>query len=466
MKKSPLDIKNLSVVKPVSLLCLLATLLAANSAMGQYFDVNGATSGFGIANNGSYSWDASFWSTSSAGTVATTAWVPGTFARFYGGTSGQSYTVTVNNDESMAGLWQHASGVTLTINAAGSGDLNITTAGGTLQGGTDVQGFLLSAPIIINAPIVGSGGLEPELIASGGAISLFGHNSYSGGTLLTSSSALTSFNNNNSFGSGVISVGLGAGSYAPILSAGGSTITLANNFTNSGTGGGINFGSAANTAVVSTGNWGVGVTNFLIRNNGDTTAPLTISGVISGSGGVAFSGNNGGKITLSGANTYTGPTTVNFGTAAGTLKLGATNTIASSASVILIKGNLDLGGFNHSMSGTTLSLLAGAGGVSTIDFEDVSTLSLANSSALSWTGTLDLANWVAGTTSLEFGTDNTGLTTNQLADIEFNYDPATLGSAYLDANGYVVPEPSSISLGVLGGLGGLGLLWNVRRRKS
>src|SRR5579863_9044849 len=117
MKNNLLNTKCFSAVKPLSALCLLAALLA-NSARGQYFDVNGATSGFGIANNGSYSWDANVWSTSSAGAAATTAWVPGTFARFYGGTSGQSYTVTANNDESMAGLWQHTSGVTVTIDAA------------------------------------------------------------------------------------------------------------------------------------------------------------------------------------------------------------------------------------------------------------------------------------------------------------------------------------------------------------
>jgi fibronectin-binding autotransporter adhesin len=442
-------------------LCLLAGLLAANSAMGQYFDVNGATSGFGIANNGSYSWDANFWSTSSAGTVATTAWVPGTFARFYGGTSGQAYTVTVNNDESMAGLWQHTSGVTVTINAAGSGDLNITTVGGP------VQGFLLSGPIIINAPIVGAGGLDPEFEATGGAISLFGNNSYSGGTALTSGSALVNFNNNNSFGSGAITVSEVSGSFAPLLSTGGSTITLANNFVNSTAGGGVNFGSGANTPVVSTGTWSLGANSINIRNNGDSTAPLTLSGVISGTSaaGVIFSGNNGGKITLGATNTYIGSTTVNFGSAAGTLQFGAANTIASSTNLIMIAGALSLGGFNQNMSATMLSLQAGSG-TTAIDFAGANSLSFSNSSLASWTGTLDLADWIAGTTSLEFGTDATGLTGTQLADIEFDNNAATLGSAYLNAEGFVVPEPSSMSLGMLGGLGGLAMLWNVRRRKS
>ena len=120
---------------------------------------------------------------------------------------------------------------------------------------------------------------------------------------------------------------------------------------------------------------------------------------------------------------------------------------------------VDLGGFTHSMTTTTLGLTAN----STIDFDvGPAEMDLADSSALSWTGTLNLANWDTGVDALRFGTDNAALTAAQLGMIEFN--GAGLGTAGLDANGYVVvvPEPTTVSLGLLGAAA----LLIARRRKS
>ncbi len=78
MKKSPLDMKSLSAVKPVSLLCLLATVLANNAmAQSQYFTT--------VANNGTYSWDAANWNASPAsGNTGpyTFNWTPGILQGF------------------------------------------------------------------------------------------------------------------------------------------------------------------------------------------------------------------------------------------------------------------------------------------------------------------------------------------------------------------------------------------------
>ena len=66
---------------------------------------------------------------------------------------------------------------------------------------------------------------------------------------------------------------------------------------------------------------------------------------------------------------------------------------------------------------------------STIDYgAGASEIDFANSSAKTWTGTLNLASWdaIGGTTLLRFGTDATGLTTGQLADIEFGGNPSTV----------------------------------------
>jgi autotransporter-associated beta strand protein len=456
--KSPL-IRNGIVPALIGFLCAVAA--DANAATSYYFDVNGATSGFGIANNGSYSWDDPNWSTSSSGNVATGNWVPGGFARFPGGSTGNAYTITVNNDESMAGLFNTVA-TAVTINAAGVGTLDITAVGGSGPGGT-IQGFLLSgsssSSVTINAPISGAGGIQPQQT---GSLNLFGNNTYAGGTYLTSSGTLVNFNNNNSFGSGVITLGTASGAFAPVLGKGGSTITIANNFSNSVSGGGINFAADANTPVISSGNWSLAANNLNLRNNGISSSPLTLSGIISGTANVSLSANNSGTIIFSGANTYSGTTTVGVGTTPVTLRLGAANTIGSSSGVILGGGILDPGGFTHLMGSTTLSLTAN----STIDYiAGASEIDFANSSSLTWTAgkTLNLADWNASIDKLRIGTDATGLTAAQLGEIEFN--GGGLGTAGIDPNGYIyqVPEPSAVLLGLLGGLA---FIWKLRGRKQ
>ena len=357
----------------------------------------------------------------------------------------------------MAGMYLNAAGATLNLNDAGNGT-------GSLDITSGVQGFIVNGSAIINANITGVGGVDPEYGGSGASLSLFGNNTYSGGTALTSSSTLVYYNNNNSFGSGTISVSESAGSFAPLLATGGSTITLANNFANTVSGSGVNFAGSANTAVISTGNWSLGANSINIRNNGNSTAPLTLTGVISGSGGVTFSGSGGGTIHLNNRHSYTGTTTIgSAGDTAITVELGIANAIASSSSVLMSGGTLNLGGFTHTMTATTLGLTTG----SSIDFGAGSShLSLANSSALTWTGTLDLLNWNSADDTLQIGTDDTGLTAGQLADIEF--DGTGLGDAEINSQGFItdVPEASTTVLGLAGGLGWLGLIWNSRRRKS
>ena len=446
-----------------ALACALAGVICAmaidnvKAATSYYFHLNGTSPGFGIVNGGSYSWDDADWATTSTA-APTTTWQAGGFARF--NSTSTPYTITVNNDESMAGLFNTVA-TAVTINAAGIGTLDITTAGGSGPGNT-IQGFLLSgsssSSVTINAPISGLGGIQPQQT---GSLNLFGNNTYSGGTYLTSSGTLVNFNNNNSFGSGLITIGTASGAFAPVLGKGGATITLANNFSNSVSGGGINFAADASTPVISTGNWSLGANNLNLRNNGISSSPLTLSGVISGSANLSLSANNSGTIVLSGANTYTGTTTVGVGTTAVTLRLGAANTIASSSSVVVAGGILNPGGFNQIMSSTTLGLTAN----STLDYgAGASEVDFANSSGLTWTSgkILNLANWDSSIDKLRFGTDSTGLTSAQLSEIEFN--GAGLGTAGIDSNGYiiVVPEPSAAFLGLVG-FGAMGI---IRRRKA
>lgn len=429
---------------------LCATLLSASiistllltypvEAANIFFDPLGTT---GSLNGGSYSWDGNVWSLTSGTSSSQTTYVNGDFPEF---TSASTYTVTAGADEQMAGMFQTVSGGNLTINATGVGTLDMTSG---------VQGVLnhSGATLTINAPISGVGGIEPQ---NGGTISLNGINTYTGGTVLVSSSTLIDYNNGSAFGTGPITVQEASTSFAPLLSTGSSTITIPNNWTMAQTGG-VNF--ASGTPVILTGNISLGATTLNLRNNGTAPNTLSHSGVISGTGNLTLSGANSGVITLSGANTYTGTTTVGqSGATAVTLKLGAANTIASSTSLVMAGGKLDLGGFAHLMGNTTLGLSAS----SSMDFTTSgSSAELANSSGNAWTGALNLLSYSSD--DLRFGTDNTGLTQAQLNDIAFN---GVQGGGYLDNNGFlVVPEPSSVSLGIVGAAGLL-LVGMIRRRR-
>jgi hypothetical protein len=404
------------------------------------FDVNGSAAGFGVTTGSTYDWDdttnGGLWSanaTSTTGNIATNPWVQGQFPKFQPA-GAPTYTVTVSNEEQIAGIF-FSTAQNVTINPIGSGHLYM--AAGT-------QGLLGSgsADVTINAAIAGPGKIQPS---NGGNIRLNAANSYTGGTNLASTSTLIHFNNNSSFGTDIINMGIAG--LAPLLGSGGHTITLDNIFTCSVDGGGINFAADANTPVVSTNTWSLGTHNVVLRNNGVSSSPLTLSGTISGTKSLTLSANNGGTIIVSGDNDFSGTvgvTGAGGGTGAGssavTLRLAAANTLSFSSSITLAGGILDPAGLHHDMSSTTMGLTTSTG-PSTINYgAGASEVDFANSSALNWAGKLNLANWDPLLDKLRFGTDSTGLTSAQLADIEFN--GGGFGNASLDSNGFVVPEPS------------------------
>jgi autotransporter-associated beta strand protein len=426
----------------------LALCLLANNAKAQsYFDVNGATVGSGVANGGSYSWEDPNWSASPPGNAATANWMEGSSIRFAAFTdaAANDYTVTANANHTFAGLFLQANGGgTVTLN--GSGVLSLASG---------VQGFQINdsaQSVVVNSVLGGAGGIQ---IGLSGSLYLYGNNIYSGGTLLGSSAPLY-FNNGNSFGTGPIGWGTAPPTTSTtILATPAATVpmTIANHVVaNSGTQ--IFLGVAA-APVTFSGSWTLPANGTSTFQNQSAGTKVTFSGAISG--GAGFTKAGAGTVVLSGANTYFGPTTIT----AGTLQLGVANAIASSSSVIMGGGTMDPDNFDQLMTSTTLGLTAN----STIDFGAGAThLELANSSSLTWTaGTiLNLVNWIPGVDWVRFGTDGTGLTLAQLSQIEF--DGAGLGTAQLDRFGIVViPEPSTALLGLLGGLG---VIWTVRRRTA
>lgn len=420
-------------------------------ASTQYFTTN-------VANGGTYSWDAANWGTASTGTFANT-WTNKNFAEFVGfGTN--SYTITVNQAETNIGIFQDGTG-NLTISDAGNGT-------GSLNISNLVQGFLGlgGGATIINCPITGKGGIAPEY---GGPFYINGTNTYNGQTQLgDSGNTLVYFDNNSAFSTNVISLNrTGVANFSTLLGYGGSALTLTNNFTNNiastGSGTALNFADASNTPVTCLGTWTLGSGNVNLRSAGGVTAPLTLSGNISGSGTLYFSvnpANDGpggadteGVIILSATNPFTGVVEVtgmtnSFGSTTyggntnATLVLGVAGAIAKAKSVVLAGGGILNGnGFNVTNSGTLVVSNSSSLYTNTI-YLGGGNMYFANSSAAGWSNVLDLADFSGigstyGGTQFRVGTSGSGLTGAQLALIEFDNNPTTLGTAAIDPNGFV-----------------------------
>jgi hypothetical protein len=155
-----------------------------------------------------------------------------------------------------------------------------------------------------------------------------------------------------------------------------------------------------------------------------------------------------GNWTISGANTYTGSTSVT--TAGKTLTLGASEVIPNGSAVILNNATLQTGattGFSETAG--TLQLVTNNATIAL--GTGVHTMAFANSSAMAWTAAkiLTITGWTGsaaeGSTAgkLFVGTDNTGLTSAQLAQITFTGHTA---GAKILSTGEIIPSDISTGL--------------------
>jgi autotransporter-associated beta strand protein len=223
--------------------------------------------------------------------------------------------------------------------------------------------------------------------------------------------------------------------------------------------------------------------NRTINVNANTA---TVSGAIVNNGGgtAGLIKGGAGTLVLNNANTYNGATTINGGTlkldnnntttarlantsgitvnSGGTLLLAqtgvaSTDRINNSATMALNGGTFNTGGLSeHGASNNT----AGIGALtlqstSIIDMgSGASIIAFANSHLSSWSGTLDIYNWTGvpvtgnGIDQLFVGTDNTGLTASQLAEVQFFSGNGTgsygMGALILsDGEIVAIPEPGT-----------------------
>ncbi len=267
-------------------------------------------------------------------------------------------------------------------------------------------------------------------------------------------------------GAGGLSIAqAGSGAHSPISLQGGNAtgvrggeLILNGDVTFVGDGSNTHTTTIAAIAATSGGGEGLvllnGARTFNI-GNGAANVDLAIEAAITdGTSAGALVKTGLGTLALSGANTYTGSTTIN----AGTLLLGASNRIADVSNLVLNGGTFATGGFSETLG--TLDV----NGNATIDFgSGASSLVFADSSALSWGASISLSliNFTEGVDSIRFGTTSGGLTGAQLGQITINGLAATI-----DSGGYLtaIPEPSAFA--ALAGLGGLLSAGARRHRRS
>ncbi len=353
-------------------------------------------------------------------------------------------------------------GGTLSTRASGSaGTGTISMANGTTFSMEDSNGFSSSGTSSFpsNAISVNTGA-SVSMQSSGAA------NGYGG---LVTGDATSTFNiigtnqvsfslnaNTQQFGSflGTVDIASGASlrfSASSNLNNGGvnTTFNVIGNLTarNTGT---VRVGELKGTGTITGSSGADGTTTYII---GEKNTNSTFSGVISDASSLRIARvtkSGTGTLTLSGANTYTGLTTIN----GGAIALGANNVFADTGALTLTGGKLDLAGFSDTMGTLTLT----AATTSIIDFgAGTATLLF---STITGTGALSVLNLTEGFDSFRVTNDPAAI----LANITVNGGAAmaTNMGSYWEITASQVPEPSTYA--ALAGLAILGFAATRRRR--
>ena len=398
-----------------------------------------------------------------------------------------------------------------TINAA-AGHM---TFGGAISNGTSLT-FTGASNNTVSGVISGAGSLVKD---GAGTLTLSGNNTYTGGTLVstgtlqvgaggTSGSLTTSALTNNATLAFNRSDNLTASSYdisgtGALIKDGAGTLTLSGVNSYGGTttisngaisisvlaNAGSNSGIGTNATVTFA---GANATNTVLDYTGGnvtTDRTFAFSGTASsGEGGTINMASSNTVITATGAASGTGKMIISEGTlvlsntttpnsfapaaiqvdTGATLQLADNNQIGNTTGLILNGGTFRTGtsstGFSETLGTLTLSAS------STIDLgawtTGLRTLTFADSSAITWTGTLTITNWqgVANQSStvaqILFGTN--GLSDTQLGQIYFA-SQTTTGGQLLGGGGELVPIPEprvyAAAVALLAAVG-----WRERKR--
>jgi autotransporter-associated beta strand protein len=476
----------LAVVLSVAFLLVAAPWAAAST---YYWDNNSNGPPWGGA--GTWNTTTSNWAANTSSPYGFTTWSPNT---------------TSNGNTA---VFQGTAGAVSLSGTIYANALQFDVSGYTIQSGTLY--LSQSSPTItvtnsshtatISSVVTGSAGLKKS---GSGTLILSGANSYlntttiSAGTLSVSN-VVVSGGGTSGLGNSTTAVVLGGTTAKGTLNYTGAAATYTRGFT-IGTGGGELDNNGSGLLTVSTGN----VTNttngaFTVGGSGD----VTINSVI-GAGSGTLTKTGAGTLTLTNTNTYTGTTTVSQGkllvngsthassavSVASGATLGGSGTIGGSVNVagILAPGTsietIDTGNLTITGTGTLDNELGRSGVTPVSDLVNVTgTVTLASGANLQLTlfaglsnpvvddifylVSNDLADAVPGVFTKLNGTDTT---LNEGSQFTWNSQPwqitytANYGTGFTGGNDIalkVMPEPATLALL---SLGGLGLLLNRKRR--
>ena len=319
------------------------------------------------------------------------------------------------------------------------------TLSGTITNNNTVYDVAAGTTNTLSGLVTGTGGLE---LIGGGVLAVTGTtNSYTGNTTISNGTLrITTLADSNSV----------------------SSVGTSNNITLAGA-------NATNAILDYTGSNVATDRTFVLTNGGGTinmtssTTEMTLTGSASGAGTLIV-----GEGTLILSNTGTtnsfAPAAIQVDSGA-TLELAANDQIGNTTGLILNGGTFRVGtattGFSDTLGTLTLNT------TSTIDLgawtTGVRQLTFANSSAISWTGTLIITNWQGVVTpggsssdvaEILFGAG--GLTSTQLAQVYWANQDVN-ASALIGGNGELAPIPEARVVWGAAALSAF-VVWRERRR--
>jgi M6 family metalloprotease-like protein len=314
----------------------------------------------------------------------------------------------------------------ITFGGANTGD---NTFAGTINNNTGVNGSAQVAKVDAGKWVLtGNGNYTGGIFINNGTVSV---NSIPNGTSTSPLGANSRIN-----------LGRDNTTAALIYTGGGNStnrdLRLGGPSTFSGTGGGaiLNDGTGALIFTAATFNatqTGILFNRTLTLSGSYTGAVNEIQGIIQNNtattGLVNLEKTGDSTWRLSGANTYSGTTTVS----AGTLEFGANNVLPNASAITLADAILNASTFTD-VAGT-LDVTSTA----TINLGSGAALAFADSSSIDWTsGSLNITGTFVSGSSIRFGITSGGLTPTQLALIS----TPGVGPVALDPNGYLVNVPT------------------------